>query len=96
MSTFPRHLQNNFEEPTRAWKLNQAFILDIESSHVVHSKREAGSLREACVAQWIERPSTEQRVRGSTLVESQYDSKIEASVVCDHASLLFPDTGWCS
>ena len=40
----------------------------------------------ACVVQWIERPSTEQRVRGSNPVEPQSDSKIEASVVCDRAS----------
>ena len=38
------------------------------------------------MAQWIEHRSTEQGVRGSTPVEPQYDSKIEASVVCDRAS----------
>ena len=38
------------------------------------------------MAHWIKRPSTEQRVRGSTPVEPHNDSKIEASVVCDRAS----------
>ena len=46
----------------------------------------SSSLREACVTQWIDHPSIEQKVRGSTPVKPQSDSKFEASVVCYRTS----------